>query len=236
MSESVQDRYKQPWHRRAKNRGKYHELELGKLLHTYGWGGRRIPVSGPYLGWADVVAVRQTESTFDWGFFQMKPRVKTNSAYFSGKQITSLLMLHQSFAGSDHGGFVRVHEVLVARLKGRKLIFHKVVKEDLEKVGLTESILSRLPLDSPRKCMLILKSIPSPVERDFQNKPLKDYYDYIGRTVYTIHGSDASNWDPADPDPTDALQEPATCLHDELVCRKCHLPVKVVAGNAVSAQ
>lgn len=75
--------FKLQWWRRSRNRAKYHELELLKNLARHGWTmGRRFTASGPFLGLVDCYAVKDTPDKYIIGLFQIKPRLRTLSAYF----------------------------------------------------------------------------------------------------------------------------------------------------------
>ena len=191
-------------YQRAKNRSQYHELELSKKLVKYGWRrGRRIPASGPMLGWCDLISSKEQNGVHHLGFFQLKPWMKTKIGYFSGVQLLSLLMLDASFGSRDNSVMekYRSHTVLVAKLKGRVTVWHRIIPEDLVKVGLLDDILSRINLENPTDSMKILKDIPSPQERaaGYGGVKLTNYYDYIKHRYLPVNSRDDSNWNPANP-------------------------------------
>jgi len=188
--------FKQAWFRRAKNRGKYHELELIRKLQRAGWKGKRIPVSGPFLSWCDVIATRDSADLYRIGLFQLRPRKKSSAAWFNGKQALSLLMLESMYKPTFHGDAIQISKVLVAILRHAKVVYHQLTPEDLLHVGLTDSLLSRISLDDPVGATRIMQRMPSPIPVSARGNPLANFYDYLGAVGITLHADDQSNWSP----------------------------------------
>lgn len=141
--------------RRAKGRSKYHELSFLRYLKRFGWrvndgehkgvryqpvsyAGRRIPVSGPMLGWCDGFATKQVNEDLHVIFFQIKPRSKTAHCYFEHKQLVSLYMLEELFEAPH----VKVHKLLVGRLK-RKWVIYEISEDDMEELEAKAGYLPR---------------------------------------------------------------------------------------------
>ena len=181
-----------------------HELALVRLLkNEYGWRGpQRTPSSGPALGQCDIQATEETDGVYHLMYAQLKPWMKATTARFSGIQILSLKILEARYAplNSNIQKFFKVHLILVAKLRGRVTIWHQLEPDDLDAVGLTTEILSRVDLEDPTFTRNALKGIPSPVERSPSGKYLlRDYYDYITYRYVGVNNRDQSNWDPANP-------------------------------------
>lgn len=188
--------FKQPWWRRSKSRGKYHENRFIKTLAEHGWNvGRRVPLSGPALGFPDVFASKDTSEKFIFGFFQLKPRKRVYTAYYSGQQVLSLLMMETVFASTYHSSMFQYDSVLVSILKGG-VVYHRIMSQDILAVGLTDSVLNRITLTHPINDTRILQSMPSPVERSPSGRPLPNYYEYLGSLNVAVNVRDESNWTP----------------------------------------
>ncbi len=189
--------HKLKWFRLAKNRAKYHELRLVRILAKHGWNvGRRYTASGPSLGLADVYAVKDTPEKYIIALFQVKPRKHVLSCYFNGIQILSLLSLETVYEARYHSNIIQIDRVLCGVLKGG-VIYHSLIQEDIESVGLTTPILDRLVLTDPVGCMKTLQDIPSPIEMSSTGTPLTNYYEYLrSRSVVLNVKKDKSNWAP----------------------------------------
>ena len=168
-----------------------------RILAEHGWNvGRRYTASGPSLGLADVYAVKDTPEKYIVALFQVKPRKQVWSCYFSGVQILSLLSLETVYAARYHSGVIQIDKVLYGVMKGG-VIYHLLTPEDIESVGLTDSILSRIALSDPMGSMKTLQAIPSPVEKSTSGTPLANYYEYLSsRSVVLNVKKDNSNWAP----------------------------------------
>jgi len=189
--------YKLKWWARAKHRSKYHELEFLKRLERSSWRrGRRIPVSGPGLGWADIVCCKDEQEVYRILLAQLRPRKKSSVSYFSGKAILSLEMLEDMYKPTFHSNVIRIEKLLVAVLRGAKIIYHEVKPEDLARVGLTDAVFSRITLSDPVGSTKILQRLPSPIAVSTSGKPLNNYYDYLGSVFIGLHATDVSNWQP----------------------------------------
>ena len=188
--------YKQRWWRRSRDRGIYHETEFIKKLEKFGWArGRRIPVSGPFLGWADAVATRDQPDVYRIGLFQLKPRLRTLSTYFSGKAILGLMMLETMYEPKFHRETVRVEKVLIGIMR-KGSVYHTVTPDDILKVGLTDSVLGRISLTDPVASMRIMQHLPSPETQSHSGRPLNNFYDYLGSMNVVLHARDPSTWEP----------------------------------------
>lgn len=190
--------------KRAKMRSHNHELALVRLLkNRYSWRGpQRTPSSGPALGQADIQATKEIGDTYHLLFVQLKSWMKSSVARFSGIQVLSLKILEARYSpvNSNIQRFFKVHLVLVAKLRGRVTIWHQMEPSDLDAVGLTHEILSRVDLEDPTFTRNALKAIPSPAERSPSGKfLLHDYYDYITYRYIGINNRDSSNWSPENP-------------------------------------
>ena len=202
--ETAERKFKWSSQRRAKKRSSDNELAICRVLkNDYHWRGpQRTPSSGPALGQADISCSKDFEGVYHLLFVQLKPWLHTTNAYFSGIQILSLKILEARWAPIDEllKKYVKVDLVLAAKLKGRVTIWHKMMPEDLDTVGLTADILSRLDLEDPTFTRNALKGIPSPKERSPSGKYLlENYYDYITYLYVRINNKDASTWNPAKP-------------------------------------
>jgi len=190
------EEFKLPWWARSRHRAKYHELKLLKDLARQGWSsGRRFTASGPFLGLVDCYATKDTPGKYIIGLFQIKPRLRTLSAYFSGVQVLSLLLLETVYAAKYHSDIIQVDKVLVAVLR-TGTVYHQLTPEDVERAGLTTAILDRIALTDPIGSMRTLKAIPSPIEKTSSGKALPDYYAYLGSTYLVLRARDKSNWSP----------------------------------------
>lgn len=168
-----------------------------KRLERAGWRrGRRIPVSGPGLGWVDAVVVRDEPDRYRILLAQIKPRKKSTVAYHSGKSILSLLMLEDMYKPTYHSDVIQVEKLLVAILRGAKIIYHQLTPEDLVRVGLTEAVFSRIVLSDPVGSTKIMQGMPSPIPVSNSGKPLNNFYDYLGALFVGLHATDQSNWAP----------------------------------------
>ena len=157
--------------------------------------GRRFTASGPFLGLVDCYATKDTAEKYVVGLFQIKPRLRTLSAYFSGVQVLSLLLLETVYAAKYHQDLIEVDKVLVGVLR-TGTVYHQLTPDDVERVGLTTAILNRITLTDPIGSMRTLKAIPSPIEKTSFGKPLADYYAYLGSTYIALRARDKSNWSP----------------------------------------
>jgi hypothetical protein len=197
-------RFESTLQKRAKMRSHNHELALVRLLKDqYSWRGpQRTPSSGPALGQADIQATKEVDDTYHLLFLQLKAWMKSSVARFSGIQVLSLKILEARYSplNTNIQRFFKVHLVLVAKLRGRVTIWHQLEPTDLDTVGLTPEILSRVDLEDPTFTRTVLKGIPSPVERSPSGKyALHDYYDYITYRYVGINNRSRSNWDPGNP-------------------------------------
>jgi len=97
---------------------------------------------------------------------------------------------------SHHQNIIQISRVLVAILRGAKIVYHEVTAADLLHVGLSDAVLSRISLNDPVGATRIMQSWPSPVPVSNSGKPLANFYDYLGAVGVTLHSEDESNWAP----------------------------------------
>jgi hypothetical protein len=104
-------------------------------------------------------------------------------------------MLETVYAAKYHSGLIQIDKVLIAVLR-HGTVYHQLMPDDVERVGLTRSVLDRIALTDPIGSMRTLRSIPSPIEKTSSGKPLANYYDYLGSRSIVLNVKDSSNWAP----------------------------------------